>query len=112
MACVTLSSSTWAYLIEVYINDILFSIDLCLLLIKKIKIEYRDEESSDEVNQIDAGQRNLDSEHDILPSLLCLLSCFIDSLEKNDLYRRRLECTQCSRVIGLYYRYSVLVEDW
>ena len=55
MACVTLSGSTWAYLMEVYINDILFSIDLCLLLIKRIKIEYRDEEISDEVNQIGAG---------------------------------------------------------
>ena len=43
--------SVWAYLIEVYINDILFGIGLCLLLIKRIKIEYRDEESSDEVNQ-------------------------------------------------------------
>ena len=111
MACVNLSSSTWVYLIGVYINDILFGIDLCLLLIKKIKIEYRDEESSDEVNQIDAGRRNLDTEHDILPSLLCLLSCFLDSLEKNDLYKRRLEWAQCSRGIGLYYRCSVLVGE-
>ena len=112
MACVTLSGSIWAYLIEVYMNDILFGIDLCLLLIKRIKIEYWDEEISDEVNQIGAGRRNLDTEHDILPSLLCLLSCFLDSLEKNGLYGRRLECAQCSRVFGLYYRYSVLVEDW
>ena len=74
MARVTLSGSIWAYLIGVYINDILFSIDLCLLLIKEIKIEYWDEEISDEVNQIGAGQCNLDTEHDILPSLLCLLS--------------------------------------